>query len=196
MWQDRFPAGQPARPHLARAPDQPGCNGFDPSPLDAHRAGRGVPASQVIENCSPNPEDRVGAERQTSRQVEAVQRFHQAERPGAHQLAELDRWNPAGYFPRNVMNQTEVTHQKLGAGLWISGAAVSGPERVGAGLGFRDRDRSHTAPQVHMGQSGIAKIRFGVGSGADVAADRQAFWVAAGAFTFGGRRRQRLYHRC
>ena len=41
----------------------------------------------VIEDGTADTENGVGAEGETSRQIEAVQRFHEAERSGAHQPA-------------------------------------------------------------------------------------------------------------
>src|SRR3954454_8290109 len=82
-------------------------NTVDSPALDPDRAGRGVPAAQIIQNGTANPKYRVGAERQSPAQVEAVERLHQTERAGADQLAELDRWNAPGDVPGYVMDQAE-----------------------------------------------------------------------------------------
>src|SRR3982751_5430881 len=118
-----FRAGRSAKTRF-----QSGGHAVDSPALDPDRARGGVSAAQIIQNGTANPQYCVGAEGQSATQVKAVERLHQAERAGADQLAQLDRRNPPGNAPSHVMHQAEVTNEKLGPSIGISGAAVTSPE--------------------------------------------------------------------
>src|SRR5690242_5218738 len=83
-------------------------NTLDSPALNPNGAGRGVAATEIVEDRSPNPENRIGAEGQTAIQIEAIEGFHQSERTGAHQLTQFHRWNSAGDITRHVVNQAQV----------------------------------------------------------------------------------------
>ncbi len=48
-----------------------------------------IQAAQLIEDASANARDREGAECQAPRGIEVLERIHQSDRAGAHQLLEI-----------------------------------------------------------------------------------------------------------
>jgi hypothetical protein len=88
-----------------------------------------IQAAKLVEDAAANARDRKRAEGQTARRIEILERVHEADRTGTHELIELDacRKRP-GQLPRDVMNQIQVLRQQCIAGGGISGG-VSIPKR-------------------------------------------------------------------
>src|SRR5204862_1924799 len=89
-----------------------------------------------------------------SREVKTVQRAHQPDAAGAHQLSQLHGWSAGADLPRDMIDQPQVALEQLGSSLRIAGRSVPCPERVGkAGGGAFGANRGHSALRAIAGRS-------------------------------------------
>jgi hypothetical protein len=134
---------------------QCGCDRLDLPALHSHRPGSGIAASEIVQNSSANPEHGVGAERETTGEIEAIERLHQAQGTGTDQFPELDRRDSARDFTRHVMHETQVSCEQLVSGLRVARGAVPCPQDIDPGLGLGDGDCGHTPLQESFAEGCI-----------------------------------------
>ena len=127
--------------------------------LPTDRTGHVILPPQLVEDRATNARYGEGAEREAASRIERLDRCHEADRSGAHQLVEVRLHGEApGELPRDVMDEIEILAKDLIASEIISGC---GPGPEGAGIHGR---LGHRRREAGKGQGGPAFEAGGVPS--------------------------------
>src|SRR5262249_33011071 len=107
---------------------------LDPADAGAHRARQPVLVAKLVEHRAADARQRVRAEREPARGIEALERLDEADRAGAHQPLQLQPARAPHHDERVMMNEPDVARDQLAAHGHVA-AAIARPQLIGRNAG-------------------------------------------------------------